>query len=288
LIPRKRLSRGQLRLEGWRCKVPGILWNVDEEREGVESTGLYRGVLQEDMIDTVHRVQRPFIDVFMEDLFFEDADYPLTYVPMVNMVLPLRKGQEVWVYFNQQNHRYPVLWKLADKMGNGTDFIEEKFEPALSGVVVAMPEVESTKTVYKVSDSMWVITTDSYCVMHYGDSCVLMNSGGVFANAEAANMVVDKFNVDVLSKLTAKVKQLDLALGTVASQISLEHSLTIDAVANVLKFTQSAFEFAGGTFKCGVATPGAPGVGPFLNSAAQNCFYCGAAQGSTSFSVPSA
>lgn len=266
--------------------MPGILWNVDEEREGVEATGLYRGVLQEDMIDTVHRVQRPFIDVFMGDLFFEDVDYPLTYVPMVNMVLPLKKGQEVWVYFNQQNHRYPILWKLVDKLDGETDFIKEKFEFALSGAVVAMPGAELTKTVYKVSDAMWVITTDSYCVMHYGDSCVLMNSGGVFTNAEAMNVVVNDFKMDVLSKLEAQVKELQLTLGQKLSKLTVEHSLTVDAVANVVKFTQSAFEFAKGPFKCGgVASPGAPGTGPFLNVSAQNCFYCGAPQGSSSFSV---
>jgi hypothetical protein len=269
--------------------VAGILWNVDEEREGVEATGLFRGVLQEDMIDTVHRVQRPFIDVFIDDLFFEDADYPLTYVPMVNMVLPLKKGQQVWVYFNQQNHRYPVLWKLVEKLDGDTDFIKEKFEPMLSGNVVTMPEVELTKTVLKVSDSMWVISTDSYCVMHYGVSCVLMNADGVFTNADTVNMVGNTFNLDVLDKLTAEVKQLDLTLGKVASQLSIEHSLTINAVSNVLKFTQSAFEFGSGTFKCGgVASPGIPGAGPFLNAAAQNCFYCGAPQGSDSFSVASA
>jgi hypothetical protein len=269
--------------------VPGILWNVDEEREGVESTGLYRGVLQEDMVDTVHRVQRPFVDVFMEGLFFDDADYPLTYVPMVNMVLPLKKGQEVWVYFNQQNLRYPVLWKLVDKVGDETDFIKEKFEPALSGSVVAMPEVELTKTVYKISDSMWVISTDSYCVMHYGDSCVLMNSGGVFANAEAINAVANKLNLDVLTELKAEIKQLKVDLGNTASELTTQNALSIEAASNILKFTQEAIKFEKGMFQCGsVVSAGLPGVGPFLNASAQNCFYCGAPQGSISFSVTSA
>jgi hypothetical protein len=268
--------------------VPGVLWNVGEEREGVEATGLYRGVIMEDMIDTVHRVRRPFIDVFIDGLFFEDADYPLTYVSMTNMVLPLLKDQEVWVYFNQQNHRYPVLWKLVDKFGEDVDFLKEKFEFALSGEVVVMPDVEPTKTVFKVSDSMWVITTESYSVMHYGDSCVLMNAGGVFANAEAINVVVNKFNGDVLGKLEAQVKELQLALGKVQSKVSVGSDLVIEASANVLKFSQDAIKFGGGVFKCGgVATPGAPGTGPFLGAAAQFCFYCGAQQGSDSFSVAS-
>jgi hypothetical protein len=269
--------------------MPGILWNVDEEREGVEATGLYRGVLQEDMIDTVHRVQRPFIDVLIEDLFFDDTDYPLTYVSMVNMVLPLKKGQEVWVYFNQQNHRYPVLWKLVDKLDEESDFIKENFEFNLSGSVVEMPDVEATREVFKVSDSMWVISTASYCVMHYGDSCVLMNAGGVFTNADAANMIVNSLKMDVLSKLDAQVKELQLALGKVESKVAVGQSLVIEAASNSLKFAQDAISFNGGLFKCGgAAAPGEPGAGPFLNASAQNCFYCGAPQGSTSFSVEGA
>jgi hypothetical protein len=204
--------------------MPGVLWNVGEEREGVESTGLYRGVLQEDMIDTVRRTGRPFIDVFMEELFFEDADYPLTYVPMVNMVLPLKEGQEVWVYFNQQNHRYPVLWKLVDKAGDDTDFIREKFEFAFSGELVSMPDVEVTRTAHKISDSMWVISTDTYCVMHYGDSCVLMNEGGVFANADAFSVVANNFKMDVLAKLEARINDL---------QWSIEKDFAVDVGGKV-------------------------------------------------------
>jgi hypothetical protein len=226
-------------LGGWRFKVAGILWNVDEEREGVESTGVYRGVVKENMIDTVHRVKRPFIDVFIEELFFEDADYPLTYVPMVNMVLPLLEGQEVWVAFNQQNHRYPVLWKLVDKFSDETDFIKEQFNFVFKGEVVSMPSVEPTKTVFKVSDSMWVIATDSYCVMRYGDSCVLMSAGGVFTNADALNVVVNNLKMDILSGLDAKIEDLkwdiekDLAID-VGGRVKINSSgCTINGVLEI-------------------------------------------------------
>jgi hypothetical protein len=200
----------------------------------------------EDMIDTVHRVQRPFVDVFIDGLFFEDADYPLTYVSMPNMVLPLLKDQEVWVYFNQQNHRYPVLWKLVEKFGEDVDFLKERFEFALSGGVVVMPDVEPTKTVFKVSDSMWVISTDSYSVMHYGDSCVLMNAGGVFANAEAMGVVVNELKLDVLEKLEAKIAELALKVDgdvgfEVGGSLGVDVSGTVDitsggcTINNVLK-----------------------------------------------------
>jgi hypothetical protein len=271
--------------------MPGILWEVDGEREAVEATGVYRGVVKKNMIDTVREVKRPFLDVFIEDLFFEDADYPLTYVPMVNMVLPLKEGQEVWVYFNQQNHRYPVLWKLADKFDGEHDSIDKKFTFLLApeGGVVTMPEAEETTEVYKISDSMWVISTGSYCVMHYGDSCVLMNAGGVFTNSAAANVVANTFQMDVIAKLTAKVEELDLTLGSVASKVAVDSGLVIEAASAVLKFAQNTISFAGGTFDCGggMVAPGVPDIagGPFLNSSAQKCFYCGAPQGAVSFGV---
>jgi hypothetical protein len=195
--------------------VPGVLWDVDGEREGVEATGVYRGVIKKDMIDTVREVKRSFIDVFIEDLFFEDGNYPLTFVPVANMVLPLKEGQEVWVYFNQQNHRYPVLWKLADKFDGTSDSIDENLEFLLvpDVGVVTMPEAEATTEVYKISDSMWVVSTGSYCVVRYGDSCVLMNGEGVFANAGAVNAVANDFRMDVLAKLEAQIKELQLYLG---------------------------------------------------------------------------
>jgi hypothetical protein len=263
--------------------MPGVLWNVDGEREAVEASGVYRGVLKHDMIDTVREVKRPFIDVFIEELFFEDQDYPLTYVPMVNMVLPLKENQEVWVYFNRQNHRYPVLWKLADKFGDDSDFVKsDAFEPSLSGEAVTWPAAGVTKEVFKISDDMWVIATDSYCVMHYGSSCILMNSGGVFTNSAGMNIVANNFNLDVLTELAAKVQKLEMELVS-ASSINVKASLVIEAASNVLEFSQSMMEFKGGALKCGGTA--APGAGPFLNSAAQNCFYCGAPQGSDMVSV---
>jgi hypothetical protein len=245
------------------------------------------------MIDTVREVKRSFIDVFIEDLFFEDGDYPLTFVPMVNMVLPLKEGQEVWVYFNQQNHRYPVLWKLADKFDGEAGSIDAEYEFALSPdeSVFEMPAVGETREVYKISDSMWVISTEEYSVMHYGDSCVLMNAGGVFTNASAVNVVADKFNLDVITKLSAKVKELELTLGQAVSKVKVGNQMAIEAASAVLKFSKDKISFAGGTVGCdGTVTLGAPASagGPFLNSACTKCFYCGAPHGSISFQVSGA
>lgn len=123
--------------------------------------------------------------------------------------------------------------------------------------------------------------------MHYGDSCVLMNTGGVYANASAANMVVNNFNMDVVKKLSAKVEELELTLGQAVSKLKVQNQLVIEAASAALKFSQDQISFAGGTVGCGGnVTAGAPASpGPFLNVATQQCLYCGATHGATSFLV---
>jgi len=170
---------------------------------GVEASGVFLGVLQEDMVDTVRRVKKPFIDVYIKAMFFEDANYPLTYVPMFNMVLPLKKGQKVWVQFNQQNHRYPVLWKLAAELDE--HYTEERFGLPSDGQLVSFPTTEDTLDVHKFSDDMWFIGTKSYGVIHWGEQCILLNGDSVIANAGTLAALADTIKLDVKDKLIAEV-----------------------------------------------------------------------------------
>ena len=180
--------------------MAGILWGEDK-RVGVEASGVFHGVLQEDMIETVKRVKKPFIDVYMKDLFFEDANYPLTYVPMFNMVLPLKKGQEVWVQFNQENHRYPVLWKLFEDLGEG--YTGGKFELPGDGDLVTFPDVKDTTEVVKISDDMWFICTASYGVLHWGSQCILLNEDSIVTNSSSFKLLTDNLIAEM--KETAKI-----------------------------------------------------------------------------------
>ena len=156
--------------------MAGVLYKSGEYM-GVEATGVYEGVLKEDMIDTVRRVKKPFIDVFIDKVFFEDADYPLTYVPVFNMVLPLKEGQKVWVYFFQENHRYPVLWKLADDFGDESDYAVNYTVPSGFG------STEDTTEVMKLSDDMWFIGTEHYGVLHWGEQCVILDGNDIYLHA---------------------------------------------------------------------------------------------------------
>lgn len=247
--------------------MAGCLWGVGE-KSGVEASGVYSGVLKEDMVDTVRRVKKPFVDVFIEDLFFEDKDYPLTYVPMVNMVLPLKKDQKVWVTFPQENNaRYPVLWKLADEYSG--DFVDVRYDvDRFSKDNVEFPSTEETKEVYKLSDDMWVIVTDSYCVMHYGDSCVLMNSGGVYTNASAFQVVSQSMNLKVLEDLTARI---DAAVKLIAGTdmfLKAGTDMALDAGTN--------FGIKAASWRCAYL---AGSMSPFLSPAFQQCMYTGGKHG---------
>ena len=161
--------------------MAGVLCTGNEE-EGIEASGVFLGTLQEDMIDTVRRVKKPFVDVFIEKMFFDDADYPLTYVPMFNMVLPLRKGQKVWVKFNQGNHRYPMLWKLASDFDDDSGYMKDYKLPK-DGSLVTFPGAEDTTEVFKISDSIWFVSTKSYGILHWGEQCVLLDGKRIITNS---------------------------------------------------------------------------------------------------------
>lgn len=204
--------------------MAGVLQG-DGNRLGVEPTGVFRAVLKEDMIDTVKRVKKPFIDAYAEALFFEDADYPLTYVPMFNMVLPLKKGQEVWVEFNQDSHRYPVLWKLAkDLEGPYTEGVH-KLPP--SGQYSNFPGAEDTAEVLKVSDNMWFICTESYGVLHWGDQCILLNDSKILIGNGTAMMG------NIVNEL------LDIIINLKTAGNPTQHFVSPDQIAKLIPLKQA-------------------------------------------------
>ena len=177
---------------------------------GVESSGVFKGVLVEDMITTVRRVKKSFIDVFIPELFFEDEDYPLTYIPLVNITLPLKKDQEVWVYFNQSNHRYPVFWKLADDFDESSGFLKD-YEMPSDGSEVSFPSKEETLEVHQFSDDVWLINTNSYCVLYRGDQCVVLGDTDVHVNAKGTlNLKASTVKIEASSNIVFKSPKVDV------------------------------------------------------------------------------
>lgn len=76
-----------------------------------EPTGIFKGILQEDMSDTVKRTGKMYCDVYIAELFSKDSSYPLTYVPSWAFMMPLKKDDKVLVKFNQEDLMFPVLYK---------------------------------------------------------------------------------------------------------------------------------------------------------------------------------
>jgi hypothetical protein len=172
--------------------MPGVLWGLDKVEwledsklgdsqktfAGVEASGVYHGTLKEDMIDTVRRTGKSFIDVDIEGLYWSEDEedyYPLTYVPVMNQILALTAGTQVWVRFAQDNLRYPVFWKLKEPTSDawygqaGVSFTKDE-DPIRNfpdgGSEVEYPEAQNTKFVHKLSDNFWVIGTDGYLFLH--------------------------------------------------------------------------------------------------------------------------
>lgn len=76
-----------------------------------EATGVFKGILVEDMSKTVSRTGRMYCDVYIPELFDKNSSYPLTYVPSWAFMLPLKKDDKVLVTFNQENVFHPILYK---------------------------------------------------------------------------------------------------------------------------------------------------------------------------------
>lgn len=151
-----------------------------------ENSGVYLGVLQEDMIDTVTRTKRPFIDVLIEGIFSEDSDYPYTYVPVWGMILNLRKGDKVLVQFNQNNLLYPILFKNPNEVDPS---LYKKFPLPPAGATVSFPSDEDTLSSYKFSDTSYLIVSASYTCLRQQDSCVLLTDNKAYITASDVSLL---------------------------------------------------------------------------------------------------
>ena len=178
--------------------MAGILWG-EGSLAGVERTGVWVGELREDMIDTLRRVRKPFIDVLIPKIHGDGLlDYPLTYVNPYGMCLPLRKGDKVWVRFEQDNTLYPVLHKLYDPLdggeagdgeggeaANGNHFMGDFVFPELKeGVQFEWPEQAPLKQVLKIGPDHWLVSSDYYSVWRKGETCFILDASGHYLYGE--------------------------------------------------------------------------------------------------------
>lgn len=136
-----------------------------------EATGVYVGTLQEDMIDTVKRTKKMYCDVLIPEFFTKFTSYPLTYVPLWAAILPLKKGDRVLVKFNQDNLKYPILYKNDSEVDSE---MYSKFNVP-SGTVTS----SDTVSVIEIGKDSYILKTDNYTVIrNKNDSCVILTDDG--------------------------------------------------------------------------------------------------------------
>lgn len=268
-----------------------------------EVTGVYAGTLVEDMIDTVIKYRRPFINCDIPDLFTVSEEYPLVYVPTWFMTLPLLKGDKVRVVFHQDSMRYPVLWKLDE--GYDQSMIAAPTTPS-SGELVTFPSIDKVIAVQRFAKDFYFFQTAKYTVLRSGeqftlfsaDSTILSNTN-IAVKASDVKVEVDNYTLkckelveDVQNRTFEAVQTLSLkaneiveeataSLSLKAAEIAQEATATLTAKAAQVTVEASAqlqlkgavTQITGGTLQVnGMAAPS--GSGPFCGIPA--CLYSGA------------
>lgn len=164
---------------------------------GVEATGVYIGKLVEDMVDTVTREKKLYCNVYIPEFFAKDSNYPLTYVPLWAMSLPLRKDDKVLVEFHQGNLMYPVLYKNPSEIDKG---FYEKFDTnkSVTGGNIQGYTPSNTVSAQKIGVDSYVIKTDDYTVIHQNNGFVLVDkSDRVYVYGSEVNIISSgKVNID--------------------------------------------------------------------------------------------
>lgn len=153
-----------------------------------EVSGVFEAELLEDMADTVRRTRRPYIDCKIPAVLDEDQ-HPLTYVPAIYMTYPLKKGDKVLVRFNQDNFRYPVLWKITTEFEN--QMVEEKVQFPSAGQVIFFPSSEKVVAVKRINKDYYVYVTDKYTLVRTGDQFTLISPDGETTNVTNFKVLAD-------------------------------------------------------------------------------------------------
>lgn len=187
-------------------------------------TGVYKGKLTEDMIETVKRTHQLYCSVLVEDFYTDDSldTMPLTRVPLWATVLPLKKDDEVYVYFDQSNSLYPVLYKCKELTADNY----EDFQLPSSTSLVTIPSSESTAEVTQLSSDYWIITTDKYTVLHKGNNFYLLGEDGQIIYTTTLQIKADKIIIEP-GKDKLNIANSTVSLGKVLSGI-------LNALTNIM------------------------------------------------------
>ena len=193
----------------------------DYDNQGIEATGVFRGILTENMLETIRRCKKNYIDVYIEAMFFEDKPYPLTFVPEYFRTLPLYKDTEVIVRFYDNNYRYPYLYKLVKSLD--TPLYQEDVELPESGELVEIPESKPTQIINQISPFLSIISADTleednYTCYKQGDNFFFFTKDGITEVGSKRAFLYEELLLEVQT-LKQQVKEFSL---TASSKIDIE------------------------------------------------------------------
>lgn len=170
--------------------------------EETDSSGIYEGVLLEDMIETVKKTKKLYCDVHIPRFYAEGYGHPYTHVPLWAFSLPLKKGDIVLVKFQNNNLRLPVLYRNMSELpsdfytnfplsDNGTDTYIENGN-------VKKPKTADTVTAHWLGDNSYVLKTADYTIFHQNNGFVLIDkSDNVHVYGNTVNIIgANEVNID--------------------------------------------------------------------------------------------
>ncbi|MBP5422545.1 MAG: hypothetical protein J6Y78_08910 [Paludibacteraceae bacterium] len=231
---------------------------------GGEATGMYKGILNEDMITTVSTTNKLYCDVYIPAYWHKTSPHPLTYVPLWCMSLPLKKGDEVYVYFHDGDLSLPVLWKPVNEPNKDEYNFTKQFSPEVTSNGKPLTP-QRTIGAYRLGENSYVIKTDNYTVFHQNDGYVLVDKenniymGGNTINVKGKDkLAVDVSGVDI--KTTGdfewngpKTGMLKLSNGTSLKDVVQS---IIDALSSLIDTLNSGTIITSGSPASQIITPG--------------------------------
>ena len=139
-----------------------------------EATGVFQGILLENMIDTVTKTHKLYCDVDIPQFYEKTLRHPLTYVPLWAMTLPLKQGDKVYVKFHQNNPALPILWKTASDVDKGM-YEKFNFPSGVTGGNIKTLTPVNTFYSQKFGDNSFIIKTANYTVLRQNNAYILLD-----------------------------------------------------------------------------------------------------------------
>ena len=164
----------------------------------VEATGVYEGVLYEDMIETVKKNHKLYCDVIITRFFKEGFKRPLTFVPLWAMSLPLKKGDKVLVKFADNDWSRPYLWREKPEID---EWFWKKWEfPEKFEKYTSQPSPDDNFSVQRIGEESFILYCKQYTLFRRNGAFFL------FDKNNQAYVQCDKLQAEVRGDCFADIK----------------------------------------------------------------------------------